>query len=318
MDQAGSRFSAIVVNYNGGTLLTEAVASSVARGIRPAEVVVVDNGSSDGSLDGCLERFPGTSGLRNSGNAGFARAANQGLRVAAGEFVLLLNTDARLRPGALDAFAAAFDAYPRLAIAGARLLFPDGRLQNAVAPLPRWWQEFLPLPLLKLAASRRFAGKLPAAREPVVVESVVGAAFAVRRAALAQLGLLDEDFFFFLEETYWCRRARLLGFEVRHVPGAEVVHGQGETARRFHAGARIEYQRSKLLYYAKAQGRWAAAAVGLVLPVKALLDGFANGLLVVATLGLSRRQRARFTTYAVILAWHLFGRPSHWGLPGKE
>lgn len=327
MEQAGRRFSAILVNYNGGATLAEAVASCVGGGIRPANVVVVDNGSSDGSLAACLERFPGIVGIRNAGNAGFARGANQGLRLCRGEasgghagaeFFLLLNTDARLRPGALDAFAAAFDAHPRLAIAGARLLFPDGRLQNAVAPLPRWWQELVPPPLLKLVAVRRFAGKLPGAREPVVVESVIGAALAVRRAALEPLGLLDEDFFFFLEETDWCRRARLLGWEVRHVSGAEVVHGQGETARRFHAGARIEYQRSKLIYYAKAQGRWAAAAVGLAFPVKALLDALGNGFGVVATLGVSSRQRARFRTYVTLLAWHLRGRPARWGLPGKR
>lgn len=317
MDAAASRFSAILVNYNGGAMLAEAAGSCVETGIAAADCIVVDNGSRDGSLEECRERFPGITAIRNACNAGFARAVNQGLRLARKEFVLLLNTDARLRLGALDGFASAFDAHPAMAIAGARLLHPDGRLQNSIAPLPRWWQELVPMSLLKILAPRRFAGKLPDAQRPVAVESVIGAALALRRAALEKLGPLDERFFFFLEETDWCQRAWAQGFEVQHVPGAEVVHGQGQTAARFHGAARIEYQRSKLLYYAKAQGALAAAAVGLVLPVKALVDSLANGFLVLVTLGLARRQRQRFGSYASILAWHLLGRPASWGLPDK-
>jgi len=194
--RAGQRFAVVIVNYNGGPMLSECVRSCLGEGVPPARIVVVDNGSRDGSAENVGKQISGLRLVSNRCNAGFARAANQGIGQTDAEFVLLLNTDARLESGALAAFAAGFDERPKLAIAGGQLRYPDGRLQSAFAPLPSVAEELLPLPLLRLLAPNRFRRKILKS-EHMAVESVFGACFCVRASLLPRLGLLDEDYFSF-------------------------------------------------------------------------------------------------------------------------
>jgi GT2 family glycosyltransferase len=315
-DPAAGRFSAVVVNYNGGGLLGDCARSLLREGVPAGRIIIVDNGSEDDSIAVLEKEVPGVTILRNPCNAGFARAANQGLADARSDFVLLLNNDAQMDSGALRAFAEAFDGIPGLAIAGAQLRYADGRLQNAIAPLPALPAEILPRALLQWIFPRRFRGKM-AADAPVPVESVIGACLAVRRSVLAQLGLLDEDYFFFLEETEWCQRARRLGFQVCHVPGARVVHGQGQTASRYHAEARIEFQRSKLIFFKKTRSRAAYVFLSALLPVKSFVNAAANTVACLLTICAIRRLRVKSRGYWYLTAWHVLGRPASWGLPGK-
>ena len=195
---------------------------------------------------------PGVQVIRNNCNAGFARAVNDGIAQASAEFILLLNNDARLEPGALRAFADGFDTLPNLAIAGGQLRNPDGRLQSAFAPLPTIAEEILPLFVLRLMFPGRFRRKT-FDEHPVAVESVLGACFCVRSSALSTLGFLDEDYFFYFEEIDWCRRAGQMGADVYYLPTARAVHQGGRTANRFRGPARVEYQRSKLTYFRKSR-----------------------------------------------------------------
>ncbi|MEW6612920.1 MAG: glycosyltransferase family 2 protein, partial [Pseudomonadota bacterium] len=246
---AGERFTVIIVNYNGGAMLLDCVRSALAEGVPAAQVIVVDNGSGDDSIPLLTSQVPQAVVIRNPCNAGFARAVNQGLRRVGTDFALLLNNDAQLQPGALAAFARVFAQRPRLAMAGGQLLYADGRRQNSVAAIPTLTTEIVPKALLKLIQPRRYSGKLESDR-PVAVESVIGACLAVRIAVLAEVGLLDEDFFFYMEETEWCLRARRRGYEICHVPDAKAIHAQGKTANAFRTQARIEFQRSKLMFFA--------------------------------------------------------------------
>jgi hypothetical protein len=305
-----------MVNYNGGAMLPECVRSCLREGIRPNQIVVVDNGSRDGSIDDLEAQIPGLILVRHSCNAGFARAVNLGIRQTAAEFVLLLNNDAELESGALAAFAKGFDARPDLAIAGAQLRYPDGRRQSSFAPLPSVTEELLPLPLLRLLASDRFRRKT-AETEPFAAESVFGACLCVRAATLPRLGLLDEDFFFFFEEVEWCQRARRMGFEVWVLPSARARHGGGATANRFRGSARVEYQRSKLTFFRKTRSRASYLAVSSFLVVRTLVNALSSAVACGSTLFLNRRLRQRAATYWFILFWHLLLRPAHWGLPGK-
>jgi GT2 family glycosyltransferase len=315
-DPAGARFSAVVVNYNGEAMLGGCVRSVLQEGVPAAQIIIVDNGSRDDSIARLEREVPGTRILRNPCNAGFARAVNQGLAEARGDFALLLNNDAQLEPGALRAFAEAFDRIPGLAIAGAQLRYADGRLQNAIAPLPTLLAEIVPRVLLQWMSPRRFRGKT-AADVPIPVEGVIGACLVARRSVLARLGLMDEDYFFFLEETEWCQRALRLGFQVYHVPAAKVLHGQGQTAGRFHAEARIEFQRSKLIFFRKNRSRAAYLFLSALLPVRSLVNAVANTVLCLVTICAIRRLRVKTRGYWRVTAWHLLGRPAGWGLPGK-
>ncbi|MHB8346974.1 MAG: glycosyltransferase family 2 protein [Acidiferrobacterales bacterium] len=310
------RFSVIIVNYNGDAMLAACLRSILDQGVPAGNIVVVDNGSRDHSLAFAERDAPGIRVVRNTCNAGFARAVNQGLDLVCGDFVLLLNNDAQLDTNSLSAFAEAFDQIPELLIAGGQLHYPDGRPQNAIASIPTLASELLPKFLLKWLMPRPLYGKSQATH-PMAVESVIGACLAVRRAGLAHLGKLDEDYFFFLEETEWCQRARRLGYQVCHVPAASASHSQGLTANRFRSAARIEFQRSKLTFFRKTQSRRAYLLVSLILPAKALVNAVSNSLACIVTLCLLRRQRARALGYWKIVLWHSLCRPKNWGLPDK-
>ena len=314
--RAGQRFAAVIVNYNGGSMLSECVRSCLGEGISPARIVVVDNGSRDGSAEDLGKQISGLRLILNHCNAGFARAANQGIRQADAEFVLLLNNDARLESGALRAFAVGFDERPKLAIAGGQLRYPDGRLQSAFAPLPSVAEELLPLPLLRLFSPNRFRRKVLKS-EPIAVESVFGACFCVRAALLPRLGLLDEDYFFFFEEIEWCQRARLMGLEVWYLPAARAEHGGGATANRFRGSARVEYQRSKLKFFQKTRNRASYLVVSAFLVFRTLINALAGAAASAATLFLNRKLRLKAATYWYLFFWHLLLRPAHWGLPDK-
>jgi len=313
---AGKRFAAVIVNYNGGAMLMECVRSCLAEQIPPTQIFVVDNGSRDGSIEALDERVPGLNVLRNSCNAGFARAVNQGIRKSSSEFVLLLNNDACLEQGALAAFAQGFDERPNMAIAGAYLRSSEGRLQSAFAPLPSLAEELLPFSLLRLVASGRFRRKTDQT-DPIAVECVLGACLCVRAQFLPRLGLLDEDYFFFFEEIEWCQRARRMGLEVWYLPTAKAVHGGGATANRFRGPARVEYQRSKLAFFRKTRSRASYLIVSASLAVRTFLNAFFGAVASVFTLFFNRNLRRKAGTYGYILAWHLLLRPSNWGLPEK-
>jgi len=310
------RFSVIIVNYNGGEMLATCLRSVLEQGVPPPQIIVVDNGSHDDSLALAEQEAPGINVIRNACNAGFSRAVNQGLEQTTGDFVLLLNNDAQLEADSLSAFAETFDRIPEIFIAGGQLHFPDGRPQNAIAAIPSLTSELLPKFLLQWVSPRRLHGKAQMT-QPVPVESVIGACLAVRRAGLAQLGNLDEDYFFFLEETEWCLRARRRGYQIYHVPAARALHAQGQTAKHFRSAARIEFQRSKLIFFRKTQGRLAYLTVSGILPIKALVNAVFNSLACVLALCLSGRQRARALGYWRIMLWHCLGRPQDWGLPDK-
>ena len=315
--RAGQRFAAVIVNYNGGSMLSECVRSCLGEGIPPARIVVVDNGSRDGSAEDLGKQISGLRLILNRCNAGFARAANQGIRQADAEFVLLLNNDARLESGALRAFADGFDERPKLAIAGGQLRYPDGRLQSAFAPLPSLAEELLPLPLLRLFTPNRFRRKVLKS-EPIAVESVFGACFCVRAALLPRLGLLDEDYFFFFEEIEWCQRARHLGFEVWYLPAARAEHGGGATANRFRGSARVEYQRSKLTFFLKTRNRASYLVVSAFLVLRTFINALAGAVASAATLFLNRKLRTqgRDILVSLLLASPACALP-HWGLPDK-
>lgn len=313
---AGSRFSAVIVNYNGGAMLTDCVRSAVDEGIAAHDIVVVDNGSRDDSVTGVLAAFPDLQMVRNGCNTGFARAVNQGIQRGTQEFVLLLNNDAQLQPGSLYAFAEAFDRMAKLAIAGGQLCYADGQSQNSVARFPQLRTELVPNAVLEFFFPKRFKGII-AGNGPIPAECVIGACVAVRRDCLRELGLLDEDYFFFFEEVAWCQRARQLGLGVYHVPAARTVHLQGETARRFRGNARVEFQRSKLTFYRKTRSRAVYAWVSIVLAAGSLIDAMVNSALCVATGFAHARFRMKARVYWYLFGWHLLGRPDGWGFPDK-
>jgi len=279
------------------------------------EIRVIDNASTDESSSVLPAAFPGIHYTRMERNLGFARGVNFAAREATGDFLLLLNSDARLAPEALGLAVEWMRAHPRCGVAGAQLYHADGRKQNSIANFPSLATELLNKFLLRTLWPRRFPGKEQEFREPIAVESVIGAFFLVRRELWEKLGGMDERFFFFLEETDFCLRARQAGFATMHLPQVRVWHRQGQTAKQDLAAARIEYWRSRYAYFVKHKGAAVCFALFDGLLLRLLVNSLVSGLITAASLGRSKGWREKFAVHRGLLLWHLRGCPPESGLP---
>lgn len=233
------RVSVVVVSYNTRDLLRCCLDSVVANA-SDAEVIVVDNASTDGSAELVRERYPDAQLIRNARNVGFARATNEGIRAATGDMILWLNSDAWLTPGALGRLCQTLDANPTVGAVGPRLCYPDGRLQPSAQRFPDplahlvGAAELYRLPWVR----RRFNGARHPGWDhdrPADVDWLTGACLLVRHACLDRVGLLDEGYFMYAEEMDWCYRACRAGWRIRFEPAAEVVHvgGGSSSASRY-------------------------------------------------------------------------------------
>jgi GT2 family glycosyltransferase len=306
--------SIVVVTWNTRELACRCLAAALraARGGGVAcELVVVDNGSCDGTAEAVRERFPTARLLCLPRNLGFAAGANRGLAAARGRFALLLNSDAFLLPGALERAVAYLDAHPDVGVVGPSLLRPDGRARASAHRFPLLASEIVPPGLLALARPRRFPSWRSLGPGPADVEAVRGAALFLRRDLLRRIGPLPEEYFFFLEETDWCWRVRAAGLRVVHLPSARVVHLSGaSSARRSPSATRIEYHRSLYRFLLRHRGLDRAAAVWMLRFAKSLARVLVGAPLALA----SRRLRARWRAERDLLGWHLRGCPAGAGL----
>jgi GT2 family glycosyltransferase len=216
------------------------------------ELLVVDNASSDGSSEMVRAQFPSVWLIENQENVGFAAANNQAIRRAHGRYVVLLNSDAELRRGALEALVAFMEVHPRAGAAGARLLNADGSLQPSCHPLPTPEREFWRLLFLEPVWPR---ATYPMGRwdttAPRRVEAIKGACLILRRAALDRVGLLDEDYFMYTEEVDLCYRLAQAGWELWWVPQAMVTHYEGQSTRQAAERMFVQLYRSKVHFFRK-------------------------------------------------------------------
>ena len=224
---------AVVVTYDALPWVERCLES-----VRGCPTVVVDHGSSDGTLELVRERFPDVR-LVEQENRGVGAGWNRGMREAPGDarWFLVLNSDAWVLDGSVDALVAFGDEQPDTAVVGPRLLNPDGTLQRSVRGFPTLWRlatEFLFLRKLaprSEALNAFYAGPFDHDRVSEA-EWVTGACMLVRRSAVDEVGGLDEDFFMFNEESDWQYRLRAAGWRVLFFPGADVVHVGGGSTRR--------------------------------------------------------------------------------------
>jgi len=275
------------------------------------EVFVVDNGSGDGTPDAVRERFPWLQVIALPRNVGFAAGNNVALAKIAGRHALLLNNDTEVLPGALERCVRFLDEHPDVGVVGPQLLNPDGSKQNSVHNYPSLATELLPKGLLETLLPRRFPSKRYEHDGPVDVEAVLGACLFVRRDVLDQVGLMPEDYFFFLEETDWCWRIREAGWRVVHLPDTRVIHVHGATTKkRVPARTRIEYHRSLYRFFRKRRGAVQAAVVRTLRFAKSAL----YALVLLPGAVWSHTGRERWRSRSAVLWWHLRGCPAGAGL----
>jgi N-acetylglucosaminyl-diphospho-decaprenol L-rhamnosyltransferase len=217
--------SIVIPTFNTAAMTLRCCRTVLASLPFSAEVIVADDGSTDGTAELLARALPDVTVVRLNENRGFAPAANRGVAASRGSIVLLLNSDAVVALDAIDVLVAAFDADPRLGVAGAQLLDEDGAPQWSGGPTPTLlWMIGVVSGLGPLARFLRRGG-----REKPAPDWVSGAAMAFRRAVWSSAGPLDELYLFYCQDIDFCLRAHAAGWRVALIPEARVTHARGGT-----------------------------------------------------------------------------------------
>jgi len=254
-EQRRGQLDICIVSWRTRELLRGCLRSVVGQP-EVAQVIVVDNASGDGTVEMVQQEFPSAMLIANEQNLGFVAANNQALRAGRAPFALLLNPDTEVQPGALGALLEVFSEEPRAGAAAPQLLFPDGSVQRSCRSFPE------PGPLLHEALG--FSRLLP--NSPLFgryrmsywdhnsrrdVDQPMASALALRRAALDQVGLLDEDFPLYFNDVDLCYRLRRAGWKIVFEPRAQVIHHYGQSTWQVRPAAIMQSHRSLIRFYRK-------------------------------------------------------------------
>lgn len=250
--------SVVILSYNTRDLLAQTLRTveDAVEGLA-AEVIVVDNASRDGSAEMVEEQFPAARVIRNQQNIGFAAGNNVALRQVEGRHVLLLNSDTVVRRDTLRCLTAFLDEHPEAGAAGCKILNPDGTLQLSC-------RRGFPTPMAAFCKmsglSRLFPNSPRMARYNLTyldpektheVDALSGSCMMVRKEAMDQVGLLDEDYFFYGEDLDWCFRIREAGWRIYYVPATEIIHFKGESSRAEQMRFRYRFYEAMSIFVAK-------------------------------------------------------------------
>lgn len=225
--------SIIIVNWNTKDLVVNCVNSILASKPRAAvEIIIVDNGSTDGSLEeihklqkkGKIQKV-----IENGSNLGFSKANNKGIKSSKGEFVLLLNSDTEIKKSAIDELLNFAKNKKNLGVVGSKLLNKDGTVQPSCFNFPTLMNAIRQYWLGEKHLYDKF---YPKTNQPTSVDVVVGASFLITPEAIKRVGLLNEKYFFFFEDLDYCRAVRNAGLEVYYLPSSQVVHLHGSSVQK--------------------------------------------------------------------------------------
>ncbi len=246
--------SIIIINYNTRDLTADCL-ESVYRTIKGIsfEVFVVDNASVDGSAEFLKSKFPDINLIKNERNLGFAAANNQALKIIQGRYALLLNSDTVLKESAVWELVSFMETHPEAAMACGQLLNADGTKQNSIAGFPSLLTLLFNMPLLEYLFPEKFPSKRYEYNQPIEIDSGIGACLMVRKEAIDKVGMLDERYFFFMEETDWALQMREAGWKNYYVPTAFIYHLQGKSIGQ-NIRSRIIFYRSRYIFFKKWKG----------------------------------------------------------------
>lgn len=253
--------SIVIVSWNVRDLLRQCLHSTLANlQTCQLEIIVVDNVSTDDSPDMVRAEFPDVRLIVNAENRGFPAANNQGIDVAQGRYVLILNPDTEIIGDALATMVAYADAHPDVAVVGPQLLNADRSVQSSRRRFPTLATALFESTWLQACAPRRLLARYYVEDRPddatLDVDWVKGAALMARREAIAQVGPMDEGYFMYSEELDWCRRFKDAGWRVVYLPAAQIVHHGGKSSDQVVTARHVHFQTSKVRYFHKHHGRF--------------------------------------------------------------
>jgi GT2 family glycosyltransferase len=305
--------SVVIVNWNTRDVLRACLCSIFEQTREVSfETFIIDNASRDGSADMVRAEFPAVNLIANPDNRGFAAANNQGIRAASGRYVLLLNPDTIILDAAICRCVRYADAHPDVGVIGCQVLEDDQRIQRTGFSFPNPWNLFLIHSGLSKAFPRsRLFGKPELGwweRDTEQDLDVVSGMFMlVRREAIEQVGVLDEAYFVYGEETDWCYRFARAGWRRVFTPCARIVHldGGGKSTSQVNVKMFVQLQKSTMIYLRKNLGytSWLLAKViyivsNAVRAVAWFIWSIVSG---------NRSLRSKSTAAVAALRFHLFG-----------
>jgi len=250
------KLSVIVINYNTPEMTERAIKRlRECESALASEIILIDNNSTE-KLSPSTVTTLSVKYIENQENVGFARAVNQGLNCASGEYILLLNSDVLIENGAVGKLIAFLENKPQAGVVGPKMVYSDRGTQVSFGYFPNFLREFARLSTLykiipygTLAANTRFNRSLFQAGGEV--DWLSGGCLLIRRTLIDQIGPLDERYFFGVEDIDFCFRTKQSGFKVFYLPQAQVIHHHGFSSGGPRTIKKMEMERDNLDYFLK-------------------------------------------------------------------
>jgi len=310
MKKKSKRFTIAVIHRNGFERLRSVLDSILVDITNNDEVIIVDNNSTDNSIEKIEKNhlYKNILIIKNLCNTGYAYACNQAMCKGKGDYFLICNNDIVLPKKYLDEFEKVFVNTPEAGIVGGQLLDSNKNMVGSYSGAPTFLSE------LDSIGRLRSPDRFKTIHE---VGTLRGACLAVRRIATESVGMMDEDFFFYFEETEWCMRIAKSGWKVLTAPHIKIIHIGGDSTKSAYHGSRIEFFRSRLLFWHKTMPAHLVVILYLWNIPKLVIDGCFYLMITILTFGVNIRMRNKLVDRVVVLTWLLLGKPKKWGLPGK-
>ena len=249
--------SVVIINWNTKAAL-ESCLKSIYKNVPfcDYEIILIDNASQDGSAEMVKNKFPQVIVRKNTSNYGFAKACNQGIALSKGQYVLLMNADILILENTFENLLHFAQARPNAHIFGCRILNPDRTLHQSCFMFPSVLNILIcGMRLNRLFPQNRFFGRADMtwwnARDERRVQVVKGCFMLIRRNLFSIIGVLDEDYFMYSEESDFCYRSQKAGYDVLFTPTAEVIHLGGESTKQSFYTMKAQYYKSYLLFIKK-------------------------------------------------------------------
>lgn len=252
------KITIILVTRNSKSVLFDCLKSldnnDVITSSKNAEWIIVDNASSDGSIDEAIKLYPNIKLIKNNDNLGFAKACNQGIKISISDYLLFINTDTEIQENAISKLYDCISNNADIGVVGPRLIRKNGTIQKSVYPEATLFTEIFK-PLVKLYVSLK--ENFYSLKQANVVQSLRGACFILNKQVMQNVGNFDERYFFYLEETDLFRRIRLSGKKICYLPNSQVYHygGLGSDDKITFDKKKI-YNQSLLKYFAKNRNKF--------------------------------------------------------------
>jgi GT2 family glycosyltransferase len=316
------KLSVVIICWNDLKVIRECLRSIYANTYSlDFEVIVSDNGSTDGSVEFIRKTYPSVRIVENRANLGFAKGNNAGIHASCGEYVLILNPDTIIHEGSLDKFVAFAERHPKAGAFGCRVLNPDGTYQTSARLFPtigRYWIAALYLRHLAKYSDLFIYEEYPrwAGQSERVIDWQSGCCVMFRGDLLNRLGGFDEQFFYHFEEVDLCRRVWNAGFQIVFTPEAVITHLGGQSVSRFPVRFEIEKHRSRYRYFYKHFGPKAARQCRQLSIAKLRVRQLGYGL--ISLVKPSEGVRARLEMYRAVVRWNKALDPIRFVQEGEE